>query len=685
MKKLYAIITLMVMASANLFAQTMTEENQTLADMGYVLQKDVDFRGGMVNGKEILPAEQLTFSGIDEDLTLNKYHTQRVTNSGLEFLSIARTGKNDIYLQQGNGLRTIANERWFAVNELRKGQILVFDISSTDTTQFVVNSIACNSGTGWADTPSDPLIVAPISDGIHKLQAESGADTYRYFEVINPGTLSVKFNGKSSQYIYRMQIWGSADEDEAVSAPSFTMTRVDGAMRLGTVKSGESSKGSAVSTWYSFESVDPIFLKDTEEIAKADTIWLDEEHTQFELENIVYKKVLDPKDGFYGENEYYEGDEIGFDNNDDEDADGYVNLNIATVSETGGFSEIQTYRIAVGEIDLNPPTLTLVGIDGLLRTYQIGWTNNTLCKEPFVFSVSTDDGANEITDLELGATVSAYNNITVKVEVPGYNPGEYTLDELFQENVEISRKNGTEKAHDWDFQNLTEEQLSQINQMVIDHYAVYDEEDNVIATYTVEQYDNGDIPDGADIVAIAKNFGWDGSDSRNAARHWRTWIPTYAVDQEGNPTETIESSVYAEETTGMFDGLVVDNQHPNYSTMAIFTDQSGLYFMSKGTIEVKDVKYGEIVMYTTNGGTQVIVNEDPYEPLVINVAAGTYVYNIDVLTYENLPDEIKNVLGDKVMDSTVYSIDGRVVNRNADINSLQKGMYILNGKKFIVK
>ena len=135
----------------------------------------------------------------------------------------------------------------------------------------------------------------------------------------------------------------------------------------------------------------------------------------------------------------------------------------------------------------------------------------------------------------------------------------------------------------------------------------------------------------------------------------------------------------------MFDGLVVDNQHPDYSTMAIFTNQSGLYFMSKGTIEVKDVKYGEIVMYTTNGGTQVIVNEDPYEPLVINVAAGTYVYNIDVLTYENLPDEIKNVLGDKVMDSTVYSIDGRVVNRNADINSLQKGMYILNGKKFIVK
>ena len=135
----------------------------------------------------------------------------------------------------------------------------------------------------------------------------------------------------------------------------------------------------------------------------------------------------------------------------------------------------------------------------------------------------------------------------------------------------------------------------------------------------------------------------------------------------------------------MFEGLVVDNQHPNYSTMAIFTDQSGLYFMDKGTIEVSDVKYGEIVMLTTNIGTTAVVNEDPVQPLVLNIGKTTYVYNIDIYTYENLPDEIKTVAGNNVNNYNVYTLDGRLVRRNADINGLQKGMYILNGKKVIVK
>ena len=685
MKKLYAIFAMVLMPICAL-AQTMTKENQTLTDLGFILEKDVNFREGYVNDKEISPADQLVFTGIDEDLKLNNYATQRVTNEGLEFLSIERTNKNDIYLHQGNGLRTIANERWFAINDLREGQIIAFDISGTDTTQFVVNSIACNGKTDWQDNFCQPLIVEPISEGIHTIQElaqEGSADSFRYFKVINSGTLPVKFNGKSSQWLYRMQIWSSAEEDEVVSSPSFTMTKVDGAMRLGTVKPGESTRGSAVTTWFSYESESPLFLKDTDEILSADTIWIDEQ--KYELENIVYKKVLDPQDGFFGEHEYYEGDEIGFDNNDDEDGDGFVIVNLASVSETGAFSEISSYKVAVGEIDLNPPTLTLVGVDGDIRTYKIGWNNNTLCKEPFSFTATTDDGANVITDLELGATVTARDNISVKVEVSGYNDGVYNLDELFLEGVEISRKYGNEKEHDWDFRNLTEDQLAEINQQVIDYYAVYDDEENIIATYTVEQYENGDIPDDVDPQPVAKNFGWDGSDNRNVNRHWRTWIPTYQLDEEGNPTTTIESSVYAEETTGLFDGLVVDNEHPNYSTMAIFTDQSGLYIMNKGTIEVKDVKYGEIIMLESNGGTTCVVCEDPYNPLVISIGAGTYLYSIDLFTYNDLPDAINEINATTLNSGIVYTIDGRVVNKNADLNGLQRGLYILNGKKYIVK
>lgn len=38
-----------------------------------------------------------------------------------------------------------------------------------------------------------------------------------------------------------------------------------------------------------------------------------------------------------------------------------------------------------------------------------------------------------------------------------------------------------------------------------------------------------------------------------------------------------------------------------------------------------------------------------------------------------------------VTDTNVYTIDGRLVNRNADVNGLAKGLYIVGGKKVLVK
>ena len=200
MRKIYAFaLSAFMMLPLALNAQTMTNENETLDGMGFRLEKDVNFRDGFVNDKEIVPNNALNFGEEESDVTINGYHPSKLTNEGLEFMSIQLPG-NGIDLVNGTGLRSSKNERWIVVNELREGQILAFDISNTDTTSFVVNSYECNSKTGWADNLVDPLIVEPISGEVHAIQelASQEVDTYRYFKVINSGSMYAKFNGKTT-------------------------------------------------------------------------------------------------------------------------------------------------------------------------------------------------------------------------------------------------------------------------------------------------------------------------------------------------------------------------------------------------------------------------------------------------------------------------------------------------------
>ena len=717
MRKFYAFMLLMaMMVPFGASAQTMTEENAVLSEWGYILEKNVDFKGGTVNGVDIDPNNQLNVNGADEGYKCNGYAMKRCTNVGLEFLS-RQADLGEINLVNGTGLRTTKNERWIGIHNLRVGQILVFDVSRDDTTAFVVNSIACNSKTGWADTPSDPLIVEPISDGVHGIQelAEEGSsDRLRYFRVISDAApLFIKFNGKSQNILYGMQIWTSNDEPEAVSAPSISMTHVDGTMRYVSFKSGVSTKGNPVQTFYSLESEKPIYLEDTDEIASADTVWLDDEHIEFELTNIVYKQKLVPvEEGgetFYGDHDIVEGDEYSFDDNDDEDGDGYVIVNAATVSSTGVFSNITTMKIQVNAITLNAPTLSLVGINGVERTYKIGWTNNTLCNEPYTFTATCD--GDDHTDLAIGDEVIATQSITVKVEAAGYEDGIYTIDPIEGQNIDMNRVEGAgnnmSAAHNWDFQNFTIEVADKINEKIIDKYVVKDEEGNVIREYTAEQEENEEIPeeDLGLIEPVVKYFGWDGLDSRAAGRHWRHWYQNFQLDEEGNQVlgedgnPIVESTAYAEDETGLLNGLVADNAHDSYSTMAIFTNgtedreagvstgNNGLFFMSKGTIVVP-CKYGEYVLYGSSAGTNVVKCEDGNGNVTLNIGQGTYVYFIDVFTYEELPEApvgINTVNGASTNNGNVYTIDGRIVRRNAQLNGLQRGMYILNGKKVLVK
>ena len=717
MRKFYAFMLLMaMMVPFGASAQTMTEENAVLSEWGYILEKNVDFKGGTVNGVDIDPNNQLNVNGADEGYKCNGYAMKRCTNVGLEFLS-RQADLGEINLVNGTGLRTTKNERWIGIHNLRVGQILVFDVSRDDTTAFVVNSIACNSKTGWADTPADPLIVEPISDGVHGIQelAEEGSsDRLRYFRVISDAApLFIKFNGKSQNILYGMQIWTSNDEPEAVSAPSISMTHVDGTMRYVSFKSGVSTKGNPVQTFYSLESEKPIYLEDTDEIASADTVWLDDEHIEFELTNIVYKQKLVPvEEGgetFYGDHDIVEGDEYSFDDNDDEDGDGYVIVNAATVSSTGVFSNITTMKIQVNAITLNAPTLSLVGINGVERTYKIGWTNNTLCNEPYTFTATCD--GDDHTDLAIGDEVIATQSITVKVEAAGYEDGIYTIDPIEGQNIDMNRVEGAgnnmSAAHNWDFQNFTIEVADKINEKIIDKYVVKDEEGNVIREYTAEQEENEEIPeeDLGLIEPVVKYFGWDGLDSRAAGRHWRHWYQNFQLDEEGNQVlgedgnPIVESTAYAEDETGLLNGLVADNAHDSYSTMAIFTNgtedreagvstgNNGLFFMSKGTIVVP-CKYGEYVLYGSSAGTNVVKCEDGNGNVTLNIGQGTYVYFIDVFTYEELPEApvgINTVNGASTNNGNVYTIDGRIVRRNAQLNGLQRGMYILNGKKVLVK
>ena len=268
MKKIYALIaSALMMLPFSASAQTMTTDNTVLTDWGYRLEKDVNFVEGTVNETPIVPSHSITWGAV-ESYKINKQAVTRFANEGLEFMGVNVAG-NGIDWPEGKGLRSTRNERWIVVNDLRVGQIVALDISNTDTVQFVVNSDACNDGTGWADNLVDPLIVEPISGSVHEIQelAEEGsADTYRYFKVINEGPMFAKFNGKTPNFIYRMQIWSKNDDPEAVSSPSLKMVGVNGDARNIEFKPGVSTYGNVVKTYYAFEGNDPVYLKDSEEI-----------------------------------------------------------------------------------------------------------------------------------------------------------------------------------------------------------------------------------------------------------------------------------------------------------------------------------------------------------------------------------------------------------------------------------
>lgn len=722
MRKFYPpLLVALMMLPLSLGAQTMTEENETLANYedGYRLEKDVDFVGATVNGTAIEPAYSLEYGTDVSDVKINSYVPKFLKNAGLEFMSIQLPG-NGIDWPSGKGLRSTKNERWIGIHDLREGQILVFDLSSKDEAQFVVNSIACNGNTGWADTPQDPLILEEISAQIHDLQdlsapepeegeeAVSVADGFRYYKVINNGAVYIKFNGKVGNMLYRFQIWSKAGEAEVVSVPTLTLDAVKDDSRQIGFKPGGSTYGNPCTTWWGIvdKGEEALFLIDSDEIDHYDPIYEDREDEEGNIVKVevgsvpVYKKIFDPElvvDGMYGEREY--DPEVGSAQlfaSDDEDGDGYVTIQAATVSSTGVFSDIVTMNVAVGVVTLNAPTFTWIGVDGKDRIYSVNWINNTLCGETNIkYTVETENSYEEYESLN-DVTVRSAVSVKATVEVEGYEKGEgeKTVDAPGLELSHAGVGNEQTEDHNWDFQALSDDALDKING-IVDHYAIYDADGNVIRTYTVEESDNGEIPDEDDEIKepVMKRFGWDASDNRNAARHWRTEVVTYedeiSQDEDGNEvvTPVRVGAEYAEDEIGLFKGLTVDNSHPSYSTMAIFTDKSGLYFMSKGTIAInpESIKYGEYIMLVTNTGTTITqyLSEDD---LTLNINAGVYVYSVDIFTYDDLPEIPLAIDGvtSSSKSAMIYTIGG------VRVAALQKGINIVkyadgSVKKVLVK
>lgn len=673
MRKIYPLIAALLLAftSQVSFAQTMTEENAVLDELGYRLEKDVNFYEGTVNGKEIVPSDAFKFSEEKEEFKVNSYNPTKLANIGLEFMSIQIPGNNTSFAA-GTGFRSTGNERWVIFNNLRVGQIVAFDISDVaDTTRFVVNSIACNGNTGWADTPSDPLIVEPISGSIHELQelAEEGsADQFRYFKVINEGPLCCKFNGKNSaNTMYRMQIWSSKDEAEVVSAPILEMVQANGSKRLIKARSGESTLGNECKVWWGIADQGDkcLNLVETEEIDHVETVYDIDEETGDTIgthEVTIYKKIIENVE----EAGDYEYDENGIEvsANNDDDQDGFVTILAATVSSSGMYSEIVSLTVSVEVLKLNDPTVQLVGFNGLERIYKLNWVDNRKGndeeKPAFFIYVEGDNAGENVTFGEnegIGEVFAIKNHAVVTISAEGYDNG--VCDVVADApDVDIHRKNVSQDEegnaiHDWDFVNITKLQQDIIKGEVMEAcYLITDSGDSLV--FTPEEYENGisndQLIDLGNAVPLYKQscWWWDGGKSRATLNVNSDTI----VDNSLLHDKNANGYGYVDDEAEIFKGININcppNANNNSCIFMYINGDLGAYFMAQPTITFSPelVKAGELVaIHKGQGGsTWTDWRETSIYPVpegeLLSITLeknGVHVFYIDVYTYDGVED-----------------------------------------------
>ncbi len=716
MRKIYLIMAAMIIGVTLPSKAVNIVVNETCASWfeGYEMTKLYDFVNWTINGEPLNDKP-------DEWTMSSDAATFKVANwsgNGQTVYPITSENLTHIYVMNGDvrpretyGIFNFSGGRTLSFADLKAGMIIVAQGGSTNSKKPYTSTYVSKTAEGICIEITDSIMaIQNAVDADGDGEPDGVNDGLRYFKMLADGRLDLVLEGNN--YISAYGIIADASAAEFVSAPSLKLVGVAYDSRNIELKAGESSRGNEVTTWYSVDGSSPIFMEDTEEIARYDTIYVRDElgavidSTDYTVETIfVQKPVFDEENSAWGDRQYYAEDgAIEVSSGDDEDGDGYITVKVASITEAGVMSDIVEINVSVGYITLNQPTLTLIGLEGTLRKYQLGWANNTLCGEEFFINAEIGEG-DIYEGMQIGDVIASRESIAVTVSADGYEDGVLTLNELDEEGVEYVRKNATlaeADKHDWDFDNLTEEQEMKIRREIIDYAYVVPEVGDTIKFYAEDgNWEAVEVPDTA--IYVYHDYNW-WYDSGNGRATLNVQIDTIWAE-DGTYTT---NAYYKEETIGLFhSGLTIDcpPNAKNNSCILIYTSDAenilnrenlGLYFLSKGTISISSVQYGEYVLTNRGSGGSNYTNSRwtdcdrvPLEGFTKSITSGSHIFSIDVYTTENLPDAIDKVVGNEANYANVYSIDGRIVRKNVNVgtalNGLHKGFYIMNGKKYFVQ
>lgn len=723
MRKIYSLITAVLLGgslASNAANTTVTVSEEAVAHLeDYRLIKLYDFVAWTYNGEEL---PEWKYSDTKASFQINNWD-HKLT----DVFQVTTEGLNNLYLQDTGGQypRTLTSEpgkacgifngskggRIFSIGDLKAGMIVVLQGGSNDANKPWSQTIV---------TYEDNIY--NLTDSIHAVQealdndgdgeADGINDGLRYYRIESDGRLDLSL--ERTNWIAAYAILINKNMAEYVETPIQKLTKVEHAYRKIDVKSYSSSFGTPVKTYYSIDGSSPINMRDTEVVLSRDTTWvINEETGEIVIDETTGEPMVDHIDITYvqepvqdetGEwGDWIYENEIEISDGDDYDGDGLVTVKVASITDEGVMSGVSSLTYSVGEIVLNTPVLTLVGMDKTARNYQLSWTNNTLCEEDYSFTYEANTG--EAGEMVIGDIISLTDGVVVTVSAEGYSDGVLVMNEVAEQGRSYARKNAelaAEGQHDWDFQNLSEDMIKKLEGKVVDYYytLTYDENGEVIDTvkYDAEKIDNGEIDEPDNMETAYKYYGWDALNATYSRTTLHVIVDTLVNEETGEKTT---NAYYDEEKTGIFNGLTIScpPNAANNSCIIMYTNtELGVYFMSKSTISVENTAYGEFVVmglgsggsnYTTRTWSSCEMNGNPDGPYSVNLAAGMHVFYIDIYTSNDLPDVIEKVEGNNATFANVYSIDGRLVRANANVgnalNGLAKGIYIMNGKKYLVK
>lgn len=716
MRKLYSIVAMTAMFLGSVCANAqetegakcgLPEENAVLAGDQFHMRlfKTWDFMAMKVNDKDI--SNTLTFGTADATMhnfeNMSGYRPTPITSEGMTgwyqgIGDISISDKKGLYNSSAKGIR------YMVLSGLKAGQIIAIehakgtgtinertyaeDGTYTDqAVDYAVNACTVQKATSDGKYPQwtvsylenwgDSNVVYEITDSIHAEQAKNpvitpredgeGNDTtyhdnFRYFRAKIDGPLYVAL---AKQVGFKgVQIWIDANAQESVSVPTYKLISVRGQEREFECVCGESTFGADCKILYGFPEEDD------------------------------YEEPLDEYDG-----------SITVSKNEDFDGDGKVTVECVTVSSTGAKSESVKFEVDINDIVLNAPVLTLVGFDGDSRSYQIEWTNNTLCGEKVNFVATGDDEEVFVDEAKVGSIIIVKKNASVTVSATGYTENTTNIDADYA-GVQITRKNILAEgvAHDVDFTKPTQEQIDLIQGNTIE--SVYIEgADGSKTYYTAEEYKIGEANDGTSLagdevkVTYKKSgwYAWDGSRKRASL-----YVDTlYVVNEETNDTTT--QYRYAEDQAHLLPAGVTLECGPSTAGVSqvmtyLGNNDLGITCMSAPTLtfDRSVLKAGEIVSITIGAGggsnylavgangemTMTLVYIAPTtEPLKVTLPRPAsnfcHILAFDYYTPETLPEDtydpaaVQSISNIAATPVEIFSVSG------AKVNGLQKGINII--------